>query len=137
MLSSKPPTPVTTRQTRLFHNKQGKIIGALHPDGIFVKRVSKTRHYMRNFDAWGIEAYVRDTIESECTTIRIYELDHLCVWETPFRVFQAKAFSRDFSTPQWFLERKYWRITNSEEKVLQERAFLREELEERQTKLPL
>lgn len=92
---------------------------------------------MRNFDAWGIEAYVREMIERECVSIRIYEQDFSMVWDTPFKVFQSKAFLRDFSTPQYFLERKYFRIKDKSGKVVQDRTYLREELEEQQTTLGL
>lgn len=93
---------------------------------------------MRIFDAWGIEAYVVDQLNKEaCSTLEIQETENELVWETPFSIFKVKAFKRDFSSPQYFLERKFWTVRNAKGQVLQERTILREELEARQGKLPL
>lgn len=123
-------------EPRTFTNKEGKPIGTLS-HGTFYKKVQKSKHYMRVFDAWGIEAYVVDTWQGDCVRIVIEETENDLKWETPIHVFLSRAFTRDFSTPQYFLERKYWTITNRAGQVLQERTVLREELEDKQAKLPL
>lgn len=125
-----------TTNTTAFHSPQGKLIGVL-TDGVYRKRAQKSKHFMRIFDAWGIEAHVVEAWNGRCSQVIIEETESSVTWETPSEIFVKKAFKRDFSTPQYFLEGKYWNVRDSKGRLIQERVILREELEERQGKLPL
>jgi hypothetical protein len=127
-------TPKVVERTSRFYNQKMQPIGELR-NGVFRKVVRKSKHFMRIFNAWGIEAIAREGLIGKCEFIEIFEAEDKVVYRTPFPVFLAKAFRKDFETPQYFLEKEYWRITNAAGQLLQERAFLAEELQSKQATL--
>jgi len=79
-----------------FRNKQGKMIGKTS-DGIFSKRVKKSKHLLRKWDAWGIDKTVLDTIVREgLQDIVIHELEENIVYKVSVKDFVEKGILADF-----------------------------------------
>lgn len=119
-----------TNMTNIFYNSKGQVIGKLK-DGIFRKKVKKSKHYMRVLNAWGLDVEVVDKLRaSKCTEIRILDTESQSIYSTPFEVFDNKGFVKDFSSEQKFLVIKHWNITNGVE-ILQERYLEKDDVQDK------
>lgn len=86
----------------------GKNFGWIR-DGVFKKRVHSQKHKMKILDAYGIEKFVVDELDTlDVTEIRIKEEDTGNVFSIPYTDFKEKRFLKDFQTPQYFLQLKYF-----------------------------
>lgn len=86
----------------------GKNFGWIR-DGVFKKRVHSQKHKMKILDAYGIEKFVVDYLDANpVTEIRIKEDDTGTVFSVSYEEFKEKRFLKDFQTPQYFLQMKYF-----------------------------
>lgn len=106
-----------------YYNAQGKVIGMMTLNGIFKKNVKRSKHYMRNYDAWAIdEETVQQLKKDKCVTIRINETECKIHYVTPFEVFLKNGFVKNHRHgEQRFLNRRFWNITMDNGNILQER----------------
>lgn len=117
-----------------FRNAQGKVIGTLE-GGVFVKRASYKKHFMKIFDAWGIDSPVVQKLQGKCSEIRIKDMDSDKVWVVPFEVFLANAFEKNFGHgKQMFLSRQHWTI-RANGVMVQDRVPTKQEKELKTLKL--
>ena len=73
---------------RQFFNHRHQIVGALHDDGIFRKRVSGKFHLYKNEQGWGIDKKVLESLPNG-TEIRIQDKDDGAVYLTTKEVFRT------------------------------------------------
>lgn len=96
---------------KIFKNTKGQKIG-WSKEGIFRKEVSKKKHLMKIFDAWGIDLDVLNQITKTCTEIRILDKDEHKVYTTTPEQYMTLGIKRNFETEQIFLPRKHFNVTN-------------------------
>ena len=78
-------------------------------DSVFKKRVNSRKHKMRMLDSYGFEeSLVKDLDSMGITEIRIKEDDTGNVFSVPYELFKEKRFLKNFQTPQYFLQMKYF-----------------------------
>lgn len=117
-----------------FRNSKGQVIGNLE-DGIFRKRASMKKHYMKIYDAWGIDTKVVDKLKGQCIEIRIKDTDSEQVWSVPFNIFETNAFEKNYGYgKQMFLSKTHWTIL-SRTGVVQDRVPTKAEVELKTLKL--
>lgn len=94
-----------------FYNN--KRIGSL-TDGVFRKRVKKSKHLMRLNDSWGIQLDALNKLkESGCTEIRILEEEENKVYSVPFEKMWKEGMVMCFDGQQSFLPRSQWVIKDN------------------------
>jgi hypothetical protein len=71
---------------------KGKVIGELLESGVFVKRVRKSLHLFRKFNAWGIDGNVfTNKLKPINAKIVIYDEEEDIRYETTAKHFEAKG----------------------------------------------
>ena len=73
---------------RQFFNQRHQIVGTLHDDGIFRKRVTGKIHLYKNEQGWGMDKKVLDSLP-DGTEIRIQDKDDGTVYITSKEVFNT------------------------------------------------
>ena len=73
---------------RQFFNQRHQIVGTLHDDGIFRKRVSGKIHLYKNEQGWGMDKKVLESLP-DGTEIRIQDKDDGTVYTTTKEVFRT------------------------------------------------
>jgi len=98
--------------TDFFHNN--RMIGSLK-EGVFRKRVKKSKHLMRKLNAWGIQFDALMELNKQgCTEIRILETEENKVYSTPLEVIWKQGKVENFGDgDQAFLPLSQWKITNN------------------------
>jgi hypothetical protein len=94
---------------KIFKNKKGQKIG-WSKEGIFRKEVSKKKHLMKIFDAWGIDWDVLSEIKDTCTEIRIRDKDEHKVYTATPEQYMTLGIKRNFDGEQVFLQRKHFSV---------------------------
>ena len=91
-----------------FRNAKGQVIGTL-TDSVYRKKVRKTTHLFRMFDAWGIDKKtIRDLVSLGCKEVRIADIEEKRVYIAPLSAYKEHGIERNFDTPQIFLPRKHF-----------------------------
>ena len=92
-----------------YHDRH---VGTLN-EGIFRKRVRKSKHLLRSLNAWGIQFdTLTDLRDGGCTEIRIKDEEEHKVYAVPFNHFYRTATVENFGDgPQAFLPRNEWTVT--------------------------
>jgi hypothetical protein len=93
-----------------FTNSSGQMIGWLDEEGIFRKRVRRSRHLLKVMNAWGIDKAVVDEIADTCKQIRIFDADSDMVYSCDMETFKTLGVMRDFVGQQVFLPLKYFTV---------------------------
>lgn len=75
---------------RQFFNQRHQIVGTLHDDGIFRKRVSGKIHLYKNEQGWGIDLKVLESLP-DGTEIRIQDKDDGTVYITTKKIFMTHS----------------------------------------------
>ena len=79
-----------------YKNSSGKIIGKVSGD-VFCKKVVKSKHLLRKWDAWGIDKTVMDNlIRNGISKIIIHEKEEDVDYETSVKDFVEKGKEEDF-----------------------------------------
>ena len=92
----------------MIFTHEGRNIGTLK-EGVFRKRVKKSKHLMRIFDAWGIQYSAVQALERQCEEIRILEEEENIVYHIPFSKLYEEGRVEDFGDGlQVFLTRSEW-----------------------------
>jgi hypothetical protein len=87
-----------------------KRIGSLK-DGIFRKRVKKSKHLMRMNDSWGIQLEAVNKLKKAgCTEVRILEVEENKVYSVPLEKIWKEGKVMHFDGDQAFLPRSQWNI---------------------------
>ena len=103
---------------KTFYNSKGKLAGRL-VDGIYRKKVVRSKHLMRMFNGYGIDNHIVEELEKEnCKEIRILETDTGVVWHTALKDFVENMIKKSFDGLQCFLPNKYWQQDNPKQKSL-------------------
>jgi len=90
---------------------ENKRIGTLK-DGIFRKKVQKSKHLMRINDSWAIQLDALNQLHKQgCTEIRILETEENKVYSTPLEKIWKEGTVMHFDGDQAFLPRSEWAIT--------------------------
>jgi hypothetical protein len=71
-------------------------------NGIYLKKVIRSKHLMRMFMAYGIDKDVFDILEGECTEIRIKETDTGNYFRIPYKLWKDNQIIKDFDGKQSF-----------------------------------
>jgi len=88
-------------------------IGTLK-EGVFRKRVKKSKHLMRMNDSWGIQLNALNQLnDQKCTEIRILETEENKVYSVPFEKMWKESQTMMFDGEQAFLPRSEWTITDN------------------------
>lgn len=96
---------------KIFKNLKGQGIGQLEEDGVFRKSVSKEKHLMRIYNAFGIEeSVIKDLSNLLCRAIEIEDRDSGDIYSVPFSLFLKEGFVRDYETEQRFLPLDFWEV---------------------------
>ena len=92
-----------------FHNN--KKIGSL-VDGVYRKRVKKSKHLMRMNDAWGIQYEVLQELKQKgCTEIRVLDTEDNIVYITTMDTYFSKSQVMNWGDGQQaFLPRGEWNL---------------------------
>lgn len=94
-----------------FH--ENKRIGSLK-EGVFRKRVSKSKHLMRMNDSWGIQLEALNSLQKAgCTEIRILEQEDNKVYSVPFEKMWKESQVLSYDGTQAFLPRSQWDIKDN------------------------
>ena len=86
-----------------------KRIGSLK-EGVFRKRVQKSKHRMRNTDSWGIQyEAVKKLMEQKCHTVRILETEENIIYTVPLeKIWKEGRVENWGDGDQVFLPRSQW-----------------------------
>lgn len=92
-----------------------KIIGTI-ADGVFSKRVCKSKHFCRMFNAWGVqEDAIPDLKQHKCKRIKVIDTESDTIYTCSFEAFLHYGIRKDLgSGVQIFLPVKYWQISYSD-----------------------
>ena len=63
-------------------------------DGVFEKTISRNRHFLRTPPAIAIDKEIFDQL-TDCSLIRIHEIERYERWETPYETFKNKSMALD------------------------------------------
>ena len=89
---------------------ENKRIGTLR-DGIFRKKVQKSKHLMRMNDSWGVQLDAINKLrEAGCTEVRILEQEENRVYSVPLEKIWKEGTVMHFDGDQAFLPRSEWAI---------------------------
>ena len=88
-------------------------------DNRFYKSVMKSKHLMRNLNAWGVDAEaLYDVIKPNANSIIVYDKENNVVYETTTQKFIDFGVEKDFGFgKQTFLPLKYWNMTDREKTI--------------------
>jgi hypothetical protein len=79
-----------------FKNASGKVIGKVSGD-VFCKKVVKSKHLLRKWNAWGIDKAVVDSlIRNGIKQIIVHEKEENIDYETSVKDFVEKGIKEDF-----------------------------------------
>ena len=85
-----------------------KVIGDL-TDGVFTKNVKRSKHFMKIFNGWGIQASVFNGIESRCSHIVINDTETGLTYQTNPKTYREYGILKDMGYGmQTFLDEKYF-----------------------------
>lgn len=101
----------------IFYNNHKQIVGELK-DGIFRKKVKRSVHHFRIFDAWGIDKKIIEKLKGDCDEIRIVDIETGNMYCTAYEVYVKHGIPRDFDTPQLFLPLDKFAVTSIKQKKL-------------------
>ena len=80
----------------ICRNASGKVIGEVS-DGRFTKRVKKSKHLLRKWDAWGIDKTVLDTLMKKgIQDVVITEAEENIIYSASVKDFEEKGIQADF-----------------------------------------
>src|SRR5689334_11512200 len=86
----------TEEFTMIYRSARGKMIGEVS-DHRFSKKVKKSKHLLRKWDAWGIDKTVLDTLASEgVQDIVIHEAEEDMTYSISVKEFAEKGIQADF-----------------------------------------
>jgi hypothetical protein len=93
----------------IYKNQLGRMIGKTS-DGIFSKKVKKSKHLLRKWDAWGIDKALLDTLVKEgIQDIVIRETEENINYSISVKDFAEKGIQADFGhSEQIFLPIAYF-----------------------------
>lgn len=102
---------MTINMPTKFTNARGQIVGILHADKTFRKRVRKSAHLLNILDAWGIDESILTKLgKAGCKTIKIEDSEEKMLYEATFDVFTAFGIEKNFVGRQLFLPRRYFSV---------------------------
>ena len=95
-----------------FRNKLGQKIGT-YKEGIFRKRVKKSKHLFKSGDAWGIDSGVINQLDDMgCKQIRILDEESNTIYSLGFPTWKEKNWELDLGHgEQQFVARKQFKTT--------------------------
>jgi len=87
-------------------------------EGIFLKKASYAKHFMRKFNAWGFDQKVALTTFPKCNAIVLFDTDNMIYYVTIPETFIRHSFKHDFGyRPQLFLTLNHWKKVFNEQEV--------------------
>lgn len=102
-----------------YKGSNGKVVGVLHTDKVYRKKVDSKKHRMRMFDGYGIDKTIVSKLrEAGCKEIRILETDTNVIYSTPFENFELHGIEKNFDGVQIFIPIKHCIMTNRNQKPL-------------------
>jgi len=104
---------IKPRNFYLKINGKEKKVGELTERGSFVKCVQKSKHFLREGNAYGIAVDVlNELLEAGCKKVILYEFEKDEKWVVQFNVFMAKSWEHQFPgyEKQKFLAKEWWTI---------------------------
>lgn len=94
----------------IFKNNKGQKVGWLK-EGIYRKEVSRKKHLMKLYNAWGIDAGIMEALKKEgCTEIRVKDKDTKAIYSVSYTDFMKNGVAAYFEGPQYFLPLQFWEI---------------------------
>lgn len=94
---------------QIYKNQRGKVIGVASA-GIFSKKVKRSKHLLRKWDAYGIDKSILDELVSNgVQKVLIYETEDNKEYLTTVKEFAERGIEADFGhSPQIFLPLVYF-----------------------------
>lgn len=91
----------------MIYHANGKVVGEMR-NGIYVKRVIRSKHLMKMFQGYGIsKSIVVQLAKDGCREIRINE-DGEILYRIPYDLFVQKGIEKNFDDLQVFCSLKYF-----------------------------
>jgi hypothetical protein len=91
------------------YSVKGKDVGWMVRDAYYSKR-KKSKHLMRKFNAWGINADIFEKIHKQgCKSIRVLDEEEGIVYSSAIEDYKAHGIFADFDGLQMFLPLDYWK----------------------------
>lgn len=89
---------------------RGRNIGRLS-DGVFRKRVRKSRHLMKKYNSWGIQYDLLQSLKEEgCKEIRVLDEDDEIIYSTDVDTYYKEGIVDNWGDgQQCFLTREKWK----------------------------
>lgn len=92
------------------YSVKGKDVGWMF-ENVYYSRRKKSKHLMRKFNAWGINADIFEKVYKDgCQSIRILDEESNDVYSAPVSEYKAHGIFADFDGLQIFLPLDYWKI---------------------------
>lgn len=106
-------------EPKVYRNQKGQVVGELK-EGIFRKKVNSSRHRLRIFPAYGLDAHILDDLElSGAKEIRLKETDTKNIYSTTIENFRKHHIAKNLSHGlQVFLPLSKWSVESASQKKL-------------------
>lgn len=106
------------KETLKINTRQGLRYAGVLEDGVFSKRVRRSRHLHRALNAWGFDAGLMDDLGARVTGLVVTDTQSGEVWYVSGDVFRAERTEKDYGYGrQYFLNLKYWDKTGDQESL--------------------
>ena len=95
---------------KTYRNNKMQIVGCLK-DGVFRKKVQKSKHLMRNANGWAISDSILTSLrKEECKEIRIKDTENSLIYSIEFKHFMAYSTVIGYQDVQRVLPTHYFGI---------------------------
>jgi len=101
---------------KIYYNYKKQPVGELR-NGIYVKRVDPKKHFMRNYQGYGISLSIFEELKKDgCNEIRINTGEDL--YKISIEDFEAHSVKANYEDPQIFCALKWFISKSSKQKQL-------------------